>query len=165
MEGGSGAASALLGRCRGDRSRWCPWRHRAGHHGAGPADHPARGGRHRRTVTGGGPNGATPAGASPAGASPAAAPHAVATPAVAPLLVVADFDGTLAAGSRDHGKAHIDPVAQRALRHLARIAIERPGRIAPVVLTGRTVLDVAARVRVGGLEYLADHGLQSAVLP
>jgi trehalose 6-phosphate phosphatase len=116
------------------------------------------------------------------GGGPAVATRAVATPAVAtqaelaeavrrlvaapgPLLVVADFDGTLAAGSRDPGQAHIDPVAQRALRHLARISITRPRRIVPVVLTGRTVLDVAARVRVGGLEYLGDHGLQSAVLP
>jgi trehalose 6-phosphate phosphatase len=82
-----------------------------------------------------------------------------------PLLVIADFDGTLAPGSRDPGAAAIDPVAQRALRHLARIGGEHPGRVHVVVLTGRTVRDVASRVRVGGIEYLGDHGLQHGVLP
>ncbi len=32
------------------------------------------------------------------------------------------------------------------------------------ILTGRTVADVAARARVGGIEYLGDHGLQAAWL-
>lgn len=82
----------------------------------------------------------------------------------APLLVVVDFDGTLAIGSRDPGVAVIEPAAQRALRHLARLAAARPGRLHVVVLTGRTVQDVASRVRVGGLEYLGDHGLQQATL-
>lgn len=85
--------------------------------------------------------------------------------APAPLLVVADFDGTLAAGSRDPAAAAIDPVAQRALRRLAALAVEQPGRVVPVVLTGRTVADVAARVRVGGLTYLGDHGLQGGRMP
>jgi trehalose 6-phosphate phosphatase len=84
--------------------------------------------------------------------------------APAPLLVVADFDGTLAAGSRDPGAAVVDRVAQGALRHLARIAGDGRRRVVPVVLTGRTVSDVAQRIRVGGLEYLGDHGLQSARL-
>jgi trehalose-phosphatase len=77
-----------------------------------------------------------------------------------PLLVVADFDGTLAAGARDPGAAAIDPVAQRALRRLARIAAASRDRLAVAVLTGRTVADVAVRARVGGIEYLGDHGLQ-----
>jgi trehalose 6-phosphate phosphatase len=77
-----------------------------------------------------------------------------------PLLLVIDFDGTLAPGSRDPAAARIDPVAQRAMRTLARIGAERPGRVHLAVLTGRTVPDVAARVRVGGVEYLGDHGLQ-----
>lgn len=83
----------------------------------------------------------------------------------APLLVVADFDGTLAPVSRDSASAAIDPGARRALRRLARIEAERPGRVVTVVLTGRTVPDVAARVRVGGIRYLGDHGLQQARLP
>lgn len=82
-----------------------------------------------------------------------------------PLLVVADFDGTLAAGSRDPAAAVVDRVAQRALRRLAAIAAARPTRVRPVILTGRTVEDVAARVRVGGIEYLGDHGLQTGRLP
>jgi trehalose 6-phosphate phosphatase len=105
--------------------------------------------------------------ASPAGSSPAALADAIAALVAArpPLLVVADFDGTLAAGSRDPGAADIDPVAQRALRRLAALGVERPDRVVPVVLTGRTVADVAARVRVGGLTYLGDHGLQAGQLP
>lgn len=78
-----------------------------------------------------------------------------------PLLVVVDFDGTLAVGSRDPAVARIEPSAQRALR---RLAAQSP-RVAVAVLTGRTVADVASRVRVGGIEYLGDHGLQHATLP
>jgi trehalose-phosphatase len=81
-----------------------------------------------------------------------------------PLLLIADFDGTLAAGSRDPAAASIDPGARRALRRLAGIAAARPGRLHAAILTGRTVADVAARARVGGIEYLGDHGLQSAWL-
>lgn len=77
------------------------------------------------------------------------------------LLVVADFDGTLALGSRDPGATTIVPLARRALRRLARVAAGHPERLAVAVLTGRTVLDVASRVRVGGLTYLGDHGLQA----
>ncbi len=81
-----------------------------------------------------------------------------------PLLVVADFDGTLAVGARDPAIARIEPVAQRGLRALARVATERPGRVHVAVLTGRVVSDVAARVRVGGVEYLGDHGLEHGTL-
>jgi trehalose-phosphatase len=84
--------------------------------------------------------------------------------APAPLLAVLDFDGTLAVGTRDPAVARIEPSAQRALRRLARLAHERPGRLDLVVLTGRVVADVAARVRVGGISYLGDHGLQRARL-
>jgi trehalose-phosphatase len=77
------------------------------------------------------------------------------------LLVVADFDGTLAVGSRDPGAAVIVPLARRALRRLARLAHDRPDRLAVAILTGRTAADVAGRVRVGGITYLGDHGLQT----
>jgi trehalose 6-phosphate phosphatase len=80
------------------------------------------------------------------------------------LLVVADFDGTLAVGSRDPAVAVIEPIAQRGLRALARVAAERPGRAHVAVLTGRVVADVAKRVRVGGVEYLGDHGLEHGTL-
>lgn len=80
------------------------------------------------------------------------------------LLVVADFDGTLAVGARDPAVAVIEPVAQRGLRALARVAWERPARAHVAVLTGRVVADVATRVRVGGVEYLGDHGLEHGTL-
>lgn len=82
-----------------------------------------------------------------------------------PLLVVVDFDGTLAVGSRDPAVARIEPLAQRALRRLGGIASGRPYRLQVAVLTGRVVTDVAARVRVGGVEYLGDHGLEHGHLP
>jgi len=81
------------------------------------------------------------------------------------LLVVADFDGTLAEGSRDPGAATIVPLARRSLRRLARVAEARPDRVAVAILTGRAAADVSARVRVGGLLYLGDHGLQSGTYP
>ena len=81
-----------------------------------------------------------------------------------PLLVVVDFDGTLAVGTRDPAAARIEPLAQRALRRLGGIATERPERLHVAVLTGRIVADVAVRVRAGGVEYLGDHGLQHASL-
>jgi trehalose-phosphatase len=82
-----------------------------------------------------------------------------------PLSIVIDFDGTLAVGSRDPTVARIEPLAQRALRRLAGIAAARPQRLGLAVLTGRVVADVAARVRVGGVEYLGDHGLEHGRLP
>jgi trehalose-phosphatase len=97
----------------------------------------------------------------------AAAIHAIAGLATAPgrLLVVADFDGTLAEGSRDPGATSIVPLARRALRRIAGVAADRPQRVAVAILTGRTVADVASRVRVGGIDYLGDHGLQTGSFP
>jgi trehalose-phosphatase len=82
-----------------------------------------------------------------------------------PLSLVIDFDGTLAVGSRDPAVARIEPLSQRALRRLAGISAARPERLRLAVLTGRVVADVAARVRVGGVDYLGDHGLESGRLP
>jgi trehalose 6-phosphate phosphatase len=82
-----------------------------------------------------------------------------------PLLVVTDFDGTLARISLDPMGARILPLARAALRRLARRAAERPGRLRVVVLSGRTAHDLAGRVRVGGIGYLGDHGLHGGVLP
>jgi trehalose 6-phosphate phosphatase len=81
------------------------------------------------------------------------------------LLVVCDFDGTLAEGSRDPAAAAIVPLARGALRRLAGVAAARPDRVSVAVLTGRTAADVAARVRVGGIVYLGDHGLQAGTFP
>jgi trehalose-phosphatase len=82
-----------------------------------------------------------------------------------PLSLVIDFDGTLAVGSRDPAVARIEPLAQRALRRLAGIANARPERLRLAILTGRLVKDVATRVRVGGVDYLGDHGLEHGRLP
>ncbi len=82
-----------------------------------------------------------------------------------PLLVVCDFDGTLAEGSRDPAAAAIVPLARRALRRMAGIAAVRPDRVSVAILTGRTAADVAGRVRVGGILYLGDHGLQAGTFP
>jgi trehalose-phosphatase len=81
------------------------------------------------------------------------------------LLIVSDFDGTLAEGSRDPAEATIVPLARRALRRLARVERSRPDRLAVAILTGRAVRDVATRVRVGGIRYLGDHGLQAGTYP
>jgi trehalose 6-phosphate phosphatase len=81
------------------------------------------------------------------------------------LLVVCDFDGTLAPISPDPMAPIILPAARHALRRLARIARHRPDRLALAILSGRTALDVAGRVRVGGLTYLGDHGIQGGDLP
>lgn len=109
----------------------------------------------------------TPAG-EPAGAvsSPRAVAEALDSLAAArpPLVVVVDFDGTLAVGTRDPAAARIEPLARRALRKLGGMATAHPERLHVAVLTGRIVADVAARVRVGGIDYLGDHGLQHARL-
>jgi trehalose 6-phosphate phosphatase len=81
------------------------------------------------------------------------------------ILIVSDFDGTLAEGSRDPAAATIVPLARRALRRLARIERLRPDRLAVAILTGRAVPDAATRVRVGGIRYLGDHGLQTGTYP
>ncbi len=81
------------------------------------------------------------------------------------VLIVSDFDGTLARGSGDPSAAAIEPLARRSLRRLAALSAERPDRLRVAILTGRTVADAAGRIRVGGLEYLGDHGLQSGWLP
>ena len=81
------------------------------------------------------------------------------------ILVISDFDGTLAEIDPDPMGARIDPGARRGLRRLARFAEARPDRLALAVLTGRAVSDVAQRVRVGGVRYLGNHGLEADWLP
>ncbi|MBA2315173.1 MAG: trehalose-phosphatase [Chloroflexi bacterium] len=85
--------------------------------------------------------------------------------APSPLLVVTDFDGTLAPISLDPEATAIEPLGRTAIRRLARLAAARPERLALVVLSGRLAADVAGRVRVGGVRYLGNHGLESGMLP
>ncbi len=80
------------------------------------------------------------------------------------LLVVSDFDGTLATIQLDPGAARIVPLAQQALRRLARIAAARPERLAVMILSGRGARDVAGRVRVGGIAYHGNHGIEAGQL-
>lgn len=74
--------------------------------------------------------------------------------------MVSDFDGTLAGLVSDPWGATIVPAARRALRRLA----VAPG-VQVVLLSGRTVLDLADRARVGGIRYLGDHGAEWATAP
>jgi trehalose 6-phosphate phosphatase len=109
--------------------------------------------------------GAPPDDRAPIAAWPAIRRRIVALAAVrGRLLVVTDFDGTLARISLDPMAARIEPLARAALRRLAHVAAARPERLQVVVLSGRTVADLAGRVRVGGVEYLGDHGLQAGTL-
>jgi trehalose 6-phosphate phosphatase len=78
----------------------------------------------------------------------------------APLLVVSDFDGTLAQISLDPMGSVIEPLGRAALRRLARIAVARPDLLRVAVLSGRGAVDVASRVRVGGLVFHGNHGLE-----
>jgi trehalose 6-phosphate phosphatase len=81
-----------------------------------------------------------------------------------PLLIVSDFDGTLSPIALDPLGAQIVPLARRAIRRLAHIADDQPDRLRIVVLSGRASVDVAARVRVGGVRYLGNHGLETGAL-
>jgi len=77
-----------------------------------------------------------------------------------PLLVVSDFDGTLSRIVDDPWGATILPLGRRALRALAGL----PG-VHVAVLSGRSAADVAARVRVGGVTYLGNHGMERGFVP
>ncbi len=74
------------------------------------------------------------------------------------LLLASDFDGTLARLGLDPWSAVIIPSAQRALRVLAA----QP-RVHVALISGRTVSDLAARARIGGVSYHGDHGAERAM--
>ena len=77
-----------------------------------------------------------------------------------PWLIVSDFDGTLSPLIMDPWGATIVRQAQRALRRLA----VRPATTV-ALLSGRSAVDLAGRVRVGGARYLGNHGLEIGWLP
>lgn len=77
-----------------------------------------------------------------------------------PVVLVSDFDGTLAHLSSDPWGASMLRAARRALRRLGA-----DPRVSVVFLSGRGVSDLAGRVRVGGATYLGDHGAERAYLP
>lgn len=76
------------------------------------------------------------------------------------LLVASDFDGTLSRLVMDPWRAGIIPAAQRALRRLAGAPDTHVA-----LISGRTVVDLAARARIGGISYHGDHGAEWAVAP
>ena len=76
-----------------------------------------------------------------------------------PLLVVSDFDGTLSKIVSDPWGAEILPLGRRALRALSRMP-----DVHVAVLTGRTARDAAARIRVGGIRYVGNHGMERGLL-
>ncbi len=78
--------------------------------------------------------------------------------------MITDFDGTLSPIVRDPMGARIEPGARAGLRRLARISAARPERLRIAILSGRAARDVAARVRVGGIRYLGNHGLEEGFL-
>lgn len=99
-----------------------------------------------------------------AGVKPVSVAAAVAVAAAhlerRPLLVVSDFDGTLSNIVNDPWGASILPLGRRALRTLAAL-----DRVHVVVLSGRSSGDVAARVRVGGVSYVGNHGMERGYVP
>lgn len=73
--------------------------------------------------------------------------------------MVSDFDGTLSKIVTDPWGASILPLGRRALRALAGIP-----QVHVVMLSGRSAADVAARVRVGGVTYIGNHGMERGFL-
>lgn len=76
------------------------------------------------------------------------------------LLLASDFDGTLSRLVMDPWRAGMVPSARRALR---RLAAAPDTHVA--LISGRTVRDLAARARIGGISYHGDHGAERAVVP
>ena len=74
--------------------------------------------------------------------------------------MVSDFDGTLSQIVNDPWAATILPLGRRALRVLAGL-----DDVHVVVLSGRSSRDVAARVRVGGVSYVGNHGMERGFVP
>ena len=79
------------------------------------------------------------------------------------ILVVTDFDGTISEIDPDPMGATIDPGARRGLRRLARFAEDRPDRLALACSPAGPIADVAGRVRIGGVHYLGNHGLDAGL--
>lgn len=77
-----------------------------------------------------------------------------------PLLVVSDFDGTLSRIVDDPWAAQILPLGRRAIRSLVALP-----DVHVIVLSGRSAADVATRVRVGGVTYLGNHGMERGFVP
>ena len=73
------------------------------------------------------------------------------------MLLATDFDGTISRLDLDMWRSAVVPAAQRALRSLAAADDTHVAFI-----SGRTVADLAGRVRVGRATYHGDHGAEWA---
>jgi len=71
------------------------------------------------------------------------------------LIVFLDFDGTLAAIAQEPALAGMSPHMERVLRSLA----ERP-QVSLAVISGRARTDLQDRIRIPGLIYAGNHGLE-----
>lgn len=71
------------------------------------------------------------------------------------LLLLLDFDGTLAPLRRDPDRVRIPPAVRACLRRLARAATV-------AVISGRSLPDLRRRVGLPGLIYAGNHGLDIA---
>ena len=71
------------------------------------------------------------------------------------LLLLLDFDGTLAPIRRDPGRATL---AASTRELLTRLAARRD--VALAVVSGRTVADLRRRVGISGIHYAGCHGLE-----
>ncbi len=95
-------------------------------------------------------------------------PDVLARLAAAPrLLVVSDFDGTLAPIVPDPPAATILPLARAALERLVAAGGEEGAcatDLVVAVLSGRDAPDVARRIGVAGIRYLGQHGIEHASL-
>lgn len=73
------------------------------------------------------------------------------------LLLATDFDGTISRLGMNLWRSSVLPAAQRALRSLAAA-----DDTTVAFISGRTVADLAGRVRVGRAIYHGDHGAEWA---
>jgi trehalose-phosphatase len=72
-----------------------------------------------------------------------------------PLLVLLDFDGTLAEIAPRPQDARLLPAARRALHALARMPGVQVG-----IISGRALVDVRRLVGIPGVVYAGNHGLE-----
>lgn len=73
------------------------------------------------------------------------------------LLLVLDFDGTLAPIVGDPERARIEPELLRALRKV----VHRP-RTRVAIISGRSLRDLRGKLRLPGAVLLGNHGLEAA---
>lgn len=71
------------------------------------------------------------------------------------ILLMLDFDGTLAPIRRRPDEAGLSPGMRKTLKALA----SNP-RISPAIISGRSLSDVRGRVGIGGMTYAGCHGLE-----